>query len=81
MAQRKKTTLEAKSTKAKVGASVIPDLDTEVDEAMDHIRNMHYLSTEVSRRESINFLHELIERCATLAGEITQEIMKYGEEH
>ena len=56
------------------------EMEEAVDETMELIRGSEYLSTEVSRKQSIAFLQSVIERCATLAGEITHELLKHGEQ-
>lgn len=55
---------------------VNPDIHEKVEEAMEAVRDNHYLTTEVSQRDSIHFLVLLSERLGDLAAEIGGEIVK-----
>lgn len=52
------------------------ELDDAIDEAMEKIRESHFLTDAVTREASIEFLMLLTERCHELAGEITCENRK-----
>jgi hypothetical protein len=81
MATKKMTTRTETTKKNEPVEDLGIEVENQIDAVMDFIRDTRYLSTEVSRRESIDFLRRVIERCAELAGEITHELMKYGEEN
>lgn len=52
------------------------ELEEAVDEAMEKIRDNHFLTDEVPRAESIEYLMQVAERCHELAGEIAGEGIK-----
>jgi hypothetical protein len=54
-------------------------IEDAVEEHMETIRQDYYLTTDVRRSVSIDFLTQLGERIAELAGELTHELVKHGE--
>jgi hypothetical protein len=52
-----------------------PDLDEEVDAAMERIRESDYLTVERERAVGVIYLLAVAERCTELAGELAAEGM------
>lgn len=56
----------------------VPEVADEVERLMGVIRESHYLTTDVDREESLDFLRQLADRISDLSGEIALEIVKHG---
>ena len=56
-----------------------PGIDAAVEEAMDKIRESYYLTTEVKRPASLQFVELLTGRLQDLADELETEIAKHGD--
>ena len=50
----------------------------EVDRLLAVVRESHFLTTDVSREQSLDFLRQLADRINDLSGEIALEIVKHG---